>query len=324
MRSRPVALGARQCQNDRTSRRSRGSRGGRDTTCMPSIVAGPGPQLEWAYFRMPTAPPQPAQPLQSKLANTLFVKQLAGRLDGSKRTANAPHPGVIRTNLVRHVSDPDTMLATVKLKTIPQGAATQCLVATHPDLAEVSGKYFADCQVTATHPHAEDAALAERLWTRTEEIVAGLAQPVAGHGLSVAPRPAEPRCGAPRGALQCTAPFPAGCSDRRSGRRRSYWRRPVLGAWRARRRSRRSRGEARPRRDAISRMKIDPHLVDRLWRGDVSAAAHALVRLEAPGPGRADDCVGQMRQLDVGDLVLLRDRLVAEAEGPPVPDGEVY
>lgn len=111
---------------------------------------------------------------QSKLANILFAKQLATRLGGSARTANAVHPGVIHTNLVRHIEDPEKMLSNMRLKTIGQGAATQCLVATHPDLAGVSGKYFADCQIKAPHPRAEDAALAERLWERSEQIVAQL------------------------------------------------------------------------------------------------------------------------------------------------------
>ena len=38
---------------------------------------------------------------QSKLANLLFAKELARRFDGTARTANAVHPGVIHTNLGR-------------------------------------------------------------------------------------------------------------------------------------------------------------------------------------------------------------------------------
>lgn len=111
---------------------------------------------------------------QSKLANILFTKQLAKRFAGSKQTANAVHPGVIRTNLVRHIEQPEAMLEKLTLKSIPQGAATQCLVATRPELAEVNGEYFADCQVKETHPLAQDEALAERLWARSEELAASL------------------------------------------------------------------------------------------------------------------------------------------------------
>ena len=111
---------------------------------------------------------------QSKLANILFAKQLAKRFAGTARTANAVHPGVIRTNLVRHLEQPEKMLSTLTLKSVEQGAATQCLVATHPELRSVSGEYFADCQVKPADPRADDVELAERLWKRSEEIAAGL------------------------------------------------------------------------------------------------------------------------------------------------------
>lgn len=108
---------------------------------------------------------------QSKLANILFARRLARDLEGTKKTANAVHPGVIRTNLTRHLDNAEELLGTMTLKTVPQGAATQCLVATHPDVEAVSGKYFSNCQVAPTlHPHAEDDALADALWSRSEEI----------------------------------------------------------------------------------------------------------------------------------------------------------
>lgn len=115
---------------------------------------------------------------QSKLANLLFAKELARRFAGSKKTANAVHPGVIATNLSRHMSPVlKTLLEAVSplfLKTPAEGAATQCFVATHPSLASVSGQYFADCNVKRPRADAEDVALAQRLWAKTEEIVAGL------------------------------------------------------------------------------------------------------------------------------------------------------
>ncbi len=115
---------------------------------------------------------------QSKLANLLFARALARRLEGTARTANALHPGVIATNLGRHMSPVVKALTPVvsalAMKSIPQGAATQCYVATHPSLSEVSGEYFADCNVAKSSDHGRDEALAERLWTVSEEIVAEL------------------------------------------------------------------------------------------------------------------------------------------------------
>ena len=110
---------------------------------------------------------------RSKLANILYARSLARRFTGSKRTANAVHPGVIRTNLGRHVPNADAMYESLDatLKTVEQGAATQCYVATHPRLNAISGKYFADCKVARTLDAAEDEELAEVLWNRTVELV---------------------------------------------------------------------------------------------------------------------------------------------------------
>ena len=112
---------------------------------------------------------------QSKLANLLFAHQLATRLPAGQ-TANAVHPGVINTNLGRHMNKllmiPFALMGPLALKTIPQGAATQTYVATHPSLAAVSGEYFADVNVAKSTRHGRDMALAEKLWAVTEDIVA--------------------------------------------------------------------------------------------------------------------------------------------------------
>jgi NAD(P)-dependent dehydrogenase (short-subunit alcohol dehydrogenase family) len=115
---------------------------------------------------------------QSKLANLLFAKELARRLKsaGSKKTANALHPGVIRTNLGRSMGGAAqfalTLAGPLVLKTIPEGAATECYVATHTGAAGLSGEYFSDCNVAKPRHDAEDPALATRLWETTEQIVA--------------------------------------------------------------------------------------------------------------------------------------------------------
>lgn len=115
---------------------------------------------------------------QSKMANILFVRELARRFAGTRRTANAVHPGVIATNLGRHMnplaSKVFSAVSPLFLKTIPEGAATQCFVATHPSLAQVSGKYFADCNEKKPRADAEDPVRAQRLWEKTEAIVAAL------------------------------------------------------------------------------------------------------------------------------------------------------
>jgi NAD(P)-dependent dehydrogenase (short-subunit alcohol dehydrogenase family) len=115
---------------------------------------------------------------QSKLANLLFSTELARRFTGSRRTANAVHPGVIRTNLQRHMnpilSVAMALSGPLVLKTVAEGAATQTYVATHPTLAGVSGQYFANCNIARPRADAEDTELAARLWEASERIVGGL------------------------------------------------------------------------------------------------------------------------------------------------------
>lgn len=115
---------------------------------------------------------------QSKLANILFARSLAKRFAGGRRTANAVHPGTIKTNLGRHMGIPIQIGYAIGgplvLETIPQGASTQCYVATHPSLARVSGEYFADCNIARPSRLAQDDALAEKLWTKSEELASRL------------------------------------------------------------------------------------------------------------------------------------------------------
>ncbi len=115
---------------------------------------------------------------QSKLANLLFARALSRRLQGTSKTANAVHPGVIATNLSRHMPLGMRILMPVAnviaLKNVHEGAATQCYVAVNPAVSGVTGEYFADCNVAKSSAASRDEALGERLWTVTEEIVRGL------------------------------------------------------------------------------------------------------------------------------------------------------
>lgn len=115
---------------------------------------------------------------QSKLANILFANQLGKKFAGTARVANSIHPGVIRTNLARHMNPiAKGALAIANplfLKTTAQGAATQCYVATHSKVESVSGEYFADCNESRASKHGRDESMAEKLWDVSEEIVAKL------------------------------------------------------------------------------------------------------------------------------------------------------
>ena len=112
---------------------------------------------------------------QSKIANLLFARELARRLEGTRRTANAIHPGVIFTNLSRHMNPVARLVfqaaGSLFMKNVAEGAATQCYVATHPAAATISGKYWVDSNVAEPRADGTDPATAVRLWTVTEELV---------------------------------------------------------------------------------------------------------------------------------------------------------
>lgn len=111
---------------------------------------------------------------RSKLANILFARSLSRQFAGTNKVANSLHPGVIKTNLARHVPDPESMFESLKsiMKTVGQGAATQVYVATHPDAASISGEYFSDCAVAEVlQSDGFSDEKADALWAWTEELV---------------------------------------------------------------------------------------------------------------------------------------------------------
>jgi NAD(P)-dependent dehydrogenase (short-subunit alcohol dehydrogenase family) len=112
---------------------------------------------------------------QSKLANVLFSHELARRLAGTGVTANALHPGVVRTGF--GAEDPaGTQRLFVPLlrpfmKSPARGAATSIHVASAPELAEVTGRYFVRRTPTRSSPRSYDQAVAGRLWQISAEPV---------------------------------------------------------------------------------------------------------------------------------------------------------
>jgi NAD(P)-dependent dehydrogenase (short-subunit alcohol dehydrogenase family) len=102
---------------------------------------------------------------RSKLANVLFARALARRLDPARVTANALHPGVIATKLLRAGFGGGG-------RSPEQGARTSVYVATEPALAGVTGRYFDDAREAPVGPSARDDRLGEALWRASAELVA--------------------------------------------------------------------------------------------------------------------------------------------------------
>ncbi|GAA4412898.1 SDR family oxidoreductase [Fodinibacter luteus] len=112
---------------------------------------------------------------QSKLANVMFTYELARRLAGSGVTANALHPGVVRTNFGREDSKGwmRLMLPVVRpfMKSPERGAATSVHLASSPDVEGVTSRYFANSRPRASSRASQDAVAAARLWDVSAELV---------------------------------------------------------------------------------------------------------------------------------------------------------
>src|SRR5919205_1294231 len=112
---------------------------------------------------------------QSKLATVLFTYELARRLRATSVTANALHPGVVRTSF--GAEDPAgfqrLLLPLLRpfLKTPAQGAATSIHLASAPELERVTGQYFANCQPKRSSKVRYDEAARARLWQVSADLV---------------------------------------------------------------------------------------------------------------------------------------------------------
>jgi WW domain-containing oxidoreductase len=113
---------------------------------------------------------------QSKLACALFAKELSRRLAPRAIAVNALHPGAVGgTGLQRSLGFPLTAIlpiASLFMKSVSQGAATQTLLAASPLVEGISGEYWVDCQIAEGSVFLQDRRMAERLWTVSEKIVA--------------------------------------------------------------------------------------------------------------------------------------------------------
>lgn len=113
---------------------------------------------------------------QSKLANALFAKELSRRLTHRGIAANSVHPGATRgTRLNANLTLPLKVAqwaAQPFMKSPARGAATQALLAANPQVAGITGEYWANCQIASGNALLADVALAGRLWDMSLEIVA--------------------------------------------------------------------------------------------------------------------------------------------------------
>ena len=114
----------------------------------------------------------------SKLANILFTRALAKRLQGTAVTATCLHPGLVRTNFGRHNEGDVSSLAKAIIgfvmrfaRSPEKGAETVIYLASAPQVQGASGGYYVDCKPATTSSAAQDDSVAERLWQVSEQLV---------------------------------------------------------------------------------------------------------------------------------------------------------
>jgi len=114
---------------------------------------------------------------QSKLANVLFTRELARRLDGSGVTANCLHPGVVRTGFGK--GNPGAFggivsavmnAAGVFFLDAKRGADTSIYLASSPEVEGVTGAYFFKRNAITPSDRALDDEAARRLWEISEQL----------------------------------------------------------------------------------------------------------------------------------------------------------
>lgn len=113
----------------------------------------------------------------SKLENILFTRELARRLEGRGVTANCFHPGPVRSGFGRNNPGLFNFLVSLGgpfLRTPEKAAETALYLAAAPELANVSGRYFANLREARASRAAQNDADARRLWEVSEKL-AGLA-----------------------------------------------------------------------------------------------------------------------------------------------------
>jgi retinol dehydrogenase 14 len=119
---------------------------------------------------------------RSKLAEVLFTRELARRLEGTGVTVNCVHPGAVATNIWDRApayTRPIFALAKRIAMISPEaGAATIVYLASSPEVTGKTGLYFEKNQPKTPSRLAQDDALATRLWDESAKLVKLAPRPI--------------------------------------------------------------------------------------------------------------------------------------------------
>jgi NAD(P)-dependent dehydrogenase (short-subunit alcohol dehydrogenase family) len=119
---------------------------------------------------------------RSKLANVLFTRQLAKRLDADV-TVNAAHPGPVRSSFGMDGDLHGFMSFGMRIVrpfeiTPKRGAKTSLHLATSPDVAGKTGGYWVRSKPGHMSRQARSDEAAARLWDESEGLLATAGYPI--------------------------------------------------------------------------------------------------------------------------------------------------
>ena len=111
---------------------------------------------------------------RSKLCNILFTYELARRLEGSRVTVNALHPGLVQTNIARNnglLGRFVNFFIGARGVDADKGAETLVYLASSTQVEGVTGRFFIDCRDVPSSALSYDTELAARLWDMSERLI---------------------------------------------------------------------------------------------------------------------------------------------------------
>ena len=129
-------------------------------------------RIDWSVLERRTAPKRSGfrDYALTKFMNVVHAKELARRLQGTRVTTYALHPGAVASNIWRALPRPVQWLGKLFMLSNAAGARMPFYCATAPELATATGRYYDRGREARSNPLAENEALARELWTRTEAI----------------------------------------------------------------------------------------------------------------------------------------------------------
>lgn len=111
---------------------------------------------------------------QSKLANLLFTYELARRLQETRVTVNAMHPGFVGSNFGKSSTGllGKLLMPVLHLfaRSPRKGAETVVYLASSKEVEGVTGQYFIDKAPAESSAASHDTETAQRLWRVSEEL----------------------------------------------------------------------------------------------------------------------------------------------------------